>query len=67
VHLGRVTAFDGITGIGTVEDDRGVGFLFHCVEIADGTRAIEPGTDVVFDVLSKLGAGEAVEIVKLHR
>lgn len=67
MHLGRVTAFDGTTGVGTVEDDRGVGFLFHCLEIADGTRAIEPGTDVVFDVLSKLGAGEAVEIVKLHR
>lgn len=67
MHLGRVTAFDGTTGIGTVEDDCGAGFLFHCLEIADGTRAIEPGTDVVFDVLSKLGAGEAVEIVKLHR
>lgn len=67
MHLGRVTAFDGTTGIGTIENDRGVGFLFHCLEIADGTRAIEPGTDVVFDVLSKLGAGEAVEIVKLHR
>ena len=65
--IGTVTSFDEYVGLGEVHTDSGETYRFHCVEIADGTRAIEPGTDVVFDVLSKLGAGEAVEIVKLHR
>ena len=29
--------------------------LFHCVEIADGTRTIDVGADVEFDVLVKFG------------
>jgi hypothetical protein len=29
-----------------VRDERGVGFFFHCVEIADGTRTIAVGTSV---------------------
>ena len=64
---GVVISFDEYIGLGEVRSAAGVTYRFHCVEIADGTRAIEPGTDVVFDVLSKLGADEAVEIVKVHR
>ena len=31
-------------------------YLFHCVEIADGTRTIDVGADVEFDVMVKFGA-----------
>ncbi len=56
---GTVSAFDAEQGLGTVSGDDGVEYPFHCIEIADGTRTIEPGTDVSFDVLAKLGRWEA--------
>ena len=59
---GTVSAFDAERGLGTVTDVDGVDFPFHCIEIADGTRAIEPGADVSFDVLAKLGRWEASNI-----
>ena len=37
-------------------------YLFHCVEIADGTRTIEVGAAVEFDLLLKLGADEAADL-----
>ncbi len=36
--------------------------LFHCVEIADGTRTIDVGADVEFDVLVKFGHDEAANL-----
>ena len=36
--------------------------LFHCVEIADGTRTIEVGTDVEFECMVKFGADEAANL-----
>ena len=56
---GTVSAFDAERGLGTVFGADGVDYPFHCIEIADGTRAIEPGTEVSFDVLAKLGRWEA--------
>ena len=43
---GVVETFDDERGYGLVRDERGVGFFFHCVEIADGTRTIAVGTSV---------------------
>lgn len=44
---GRVTDYDTAAGYGLVTDDRGEWF-FHCTAIADGSRAIEPDTEVDF-------------------
>ena len=56
--VGTVTAFDEYVGLGEVTTADG-SYLFHCVEIADGTRTIEVGTDVEFDLMTKFGRDEA--------
>jgi cold shock CspA family protein len=50
-HLGRVTSFDPTRGLGTVVDDDGAPFDFHATAIADGSRRIDVGTPVAFDVV----------------
>jgi cold shock CspA family protein len=59
VIRGSVVAFDPDAGIGTVRADDGADYLFHCVEIADGTRTIDVGAPVEFRRLAKLGTYEA--------
>ncbi len=59
---GRVSSFDEVAGLGVVTGIDGTEYPFHCVEIADGTRTIEVGTDVEFDDLRKLGRVEACRI-----
>jgi CspA family cold shock protein len=59
VAFGRVIDFDEHVGLGHVEATDGAVYLFHCVEIADGTRTIEVGTAVEFDVMVKFGNDEA--------
>ncbi len=59
---GRVIDFDEQVGLGHVEDAAGVVRLFHCVEIADGSRTIDVGADVDFDVMVKFGAEEASQL-----
>ena len=57
-----MAAFDDPRGLGTIEAD-GVEHSFHCTQIADGTRTIEVGTRVTFELRpSHLGRYEAVEI-----
>ena len=56
---GRVIDFDEHVGLGHVEAADGAVYLFHCVEIADGSRTIEVGTHVEFDVMVKFGNPEA--------
>jgi cold shock CspA family protein len=46
---GRVAEFDDDRGIGWVEAG-GARWLFHCTQIADGTRTIVAGTRVTFEV-----------------
>ena len=58
---GTVTAFDDASGLGTIASDD-VQVPFHCIAIADGTRSIEVGTAVTFDLLAKLGRYEAADI-----
>lgn len=65
VELGRrgaVSAFDEPSGIGVITADDGDDVAFHCVSIADGTRVIDVGAQVTFDVMLKLGRREAVAI-----
>jgi cold shock CspA family protein len=59
---GTVTAFDESVGLGTIAGDDGVERAFHCIEIADGSRSIEVGTEVSFELLAKLGRWEAATI-----
>ena len=56
---GVVVAFDVAAGLGSVAAPDGARYLFHCVEIADGSRSIDVGTEVSFGPLAKLGAVEA--------
>ena len=60
--VGGVTSFDAAVGLGTIESEQGESHAFHCIEIADGSRAIAVGTDVTFEVLCKLGRYEAASI-----
>ena len=48
---GVVADFDEHKGYGTVRDgEDGRELFFHCTQIADGTRTIEVGTQVTFEV-----------------
>ena len=59
---GKVVSFDAPRGLGVVVDDDGTDFPFHCTAIADGTRTIEPGTRVRFEVAPGLGRWEAAAL-----
>ncbi|MEM8747369.1 MAG: hypothetical protein AAGF91_11755 [Actinomycetota bacterium] len=56
---GTVTSFDEHVGLGEVTDTDGGRYLFHCVEIADGSRTIDVGALVRFTTMSKFGKLEA--------
>lgn len=61
---GTVVEFDEAVGLGTVEDaGDGRRYLFHCTQIADGSRTIAVGAAVAFDVVpGHLGRFEAARI-----
>jgi cold shock CspA family protein len=46
---GTVAAFDEPRGLGTIESG-GRDYPFHCTAILDGTRTIDVGAEVTFDV-----------------
>jgi cold shock CspA family protein len=62
LRTGTVVAFDAQVGLGEVEADDGSRLPFHCIVIADGSRSIEVGARVSFDLLAKLGRWEASSI-----
>ena len=62
MHRGTVTSFDAHRGLGEVTDPDGRIWLFHCVEIADGSRTIDVGADVEFETMAKLGRWEAAQL-----
>lgn len=59
---GTVTQFDEYVGLGEVTAPGGEVYPFHCVEIADGSRTIEVGTDVEFDLITKFATIEAAQL-----
>jgi cold shock CspA family protein len=61
---GRVATFDDPEGYGTVVSDDPAGtWFFHCTAIADGTRALEVGAAVAFEVVpGRLGRFEATDL-----
>lgn len=62
VHQGRVTSFDDQVGAGTVLDDAGSRWSFHCTSIADGSRTIAAGTTVTFRVVAGPVGFEAADV-----
>jgi cold shock CspA family protein len=62
---GQVTEFDEQRGLGTVEAG-GRTYPFHCTQISDGTRTIEVGRPVTFEVAAgALGRWEARVVTPL--
>lgn len=61
---GVVVGFDDHVGLGVIESD-GIRYLFHCVEIADGTRTIAVGATVEFRVVTRFGTLEASDVAAL--
>ena len=62
---GTVSAFDAARGLGTVTGEDGSDWAFHVIEIADGTRTIDVGQEVVFQPLPKFGRRQAGRLLKL--
>jgi CspA family cold shock protein len=60
---GTVIAFDADKGYGTVKANDGQSFFFHCTQIVDGSRSVDVGAAVSFDVVAgHLGRYEAVAV-----
>ncbi len=60
LHSGAVEQFDAERGIGWVAGAEGGRYFFHCTAIADGTRSIDVGAKVTFEVVpGHLGLWEA--------
>ena len=65
-YEGIVRSFDAARGVGVVTvDDEGIDYPFHCTAIADGTRTIEPGTRVRFEITAGLGHWEAATLERV--
>lgn len=59
-QLGSVSEFDDFRGLGTIAGDDGTSYRFHCTGVADGSRTIDVGAAVRFDVIAgRLGQWEA--------
>jgi CspA family cold shock protein len=61
-RTGEVSSFDAQVGLGEVRAADGTVYPFHCIAIVDGTRAIEIGAAVTFELLAKMGRYEATGI-----
>ena len=62
---GVVAEFDERRGLGTIDAD-GTTYPFHCTALLDGSRTVELGTAVEFDVRpAGMGRWEATRIDKL--
>ena len=61
---GTVTTFDEPRGLGTIVAD-GTSYPFHCTSLLDGTRTVDIGATVTFDVRpAGMGRWEATHIDK---
>ena len=63
---GTVADFDAHVGLGTVRAEDGRELEFHCTQLLDGTRDVEVGAAVRFEVVAgHLGKWEAARVEKL--
>ena len=66
MNVGTVVAFDPRGGYGTVARADGVEHVFHLTAIADGSRSIEVGTTVAYELVAgHLGRWEAADLHSL--
>ena len=59
---GTVVDFNDPVGLGHVQGADGSVLLFHCTQIADGTRTIPSGTHVTYRRVSRPKGDEAYEV-----
>lgn len=59
---GTVKIFDAVIGLGIIRDSDGNEWPFHCISIADGTRSIDIGAQVIFSTAFRVAREEAVHI-----
>jgi cold shock CspA family protein len=60
---GTVVEFDEHVGLGSVVSTAGKTYRFHCTQITDGSRRIDPGTAVTFVVVpGRHGTWEAASV-----
>ena len=60
---GTVSAFDERAGLGEITTEDATVYPFHCTMITDGSRTIEVGAAVSFEVVpGRLGHWEAAQI-----
>ena len=59
---GTVTAFDAHVGLGDITMTDGTVVMFHCAEIADGSRKINIGSEVECDIVMKFSRAVASAI-----
>jgi cold shock CspA family protein len=63
---GVVIEFDEHRGLGVIASGDGTRYPFHCTQIADGSRTIEPGAEVTFEIVAGvLGKREATAIARV--
>jgi cold shock CspA family protein len=63
---GVVETFDDHRGYGTLRTSDGTEVFFHCTRIGDGTRTVEVGAPVTFDLVPGLGGRwEAAAVTKM--
>lgn len=62
---GSVTEFSEARGLGHIVAPDGRVYLFHVIEIADGSRTIEVGEPVTFQPLPRFGHLQAGSIHKV--
>jgi cold shock CspA family protein len=63
VVRGTVVRFDAARGSGEIAGSDGATYPFHSTVIADGTRTIDDGAEVEFDVVpGHLGRWEAAAV-----
>ncbi len=64
---GAVAGFDEHAGMGTIRAEDGRELFFHCTQLVDGSRRIEVGAGVRFEVVpGHLGKWEASAVEKLE-
>ncbi len=62
---GTVDSFDAHVGLGTLTSASG-DYPFHCTRISDGSRTIEVGAEVTFEVVpGRLGTWEADRVTRV--
>jgi cold shock CspA family protein len=63
-HTGTVATFDEARGLGTIRAGDAT-YPFHCTALLDGTRTVEVGAAVTFEVApGRLGRWEAARVDK---